>query len=114
LIEVRQIQYHVVKVKAVSPAEITRLRVLANDESPFVRARARTALCSAGTDKTGKDAAVIARAKLTDKEAMGRVYALRVLEGVTAPDLIEQANKLLKDPDAHVRERAAGIIKAHS
>jgi HEAT repeat protein len=111
--EVRQLQREVIKKKSLSPPEMAHLRKLTNDKDPFVRARALTALGGLLASPQAKDAAAIARSKLGDPDPLVRSYALRGLEKLKAPDLVAQARKLMNDPNARVRQRAAGIVSLH-
>jgi len=114
LSEVRQLQHRVIREKSLPPAAMARLKVLVNDPSPFVRARALTALGGLAGSKQAPSAIDIARTKVADREPLVRQYALSALEKLKAPDLRAQARKLLADPDANVRARAEALLKGHT
>jgi hypothetical protein len=111
--EVRRLQYEVIKEKALPPAQMAQLRRLASDKSPFVRARALNALGGLGQGKQAREATAIAKSKLADTEPLVRGYALGALQRLKAPDLMAEAQKLTRDPDPNVRQRAAGIVQSH-
>jgi HEAT repeat protein len=112
MVRVRQLQEVAVKRHQLDPAELAEIKVLVNDPDQFVRARALTALFSLGGGGQSKTAAAIARGKLTDQKGLVRQYALSALARLKAPDAASTAKKMLRDPDPHVRERAAQIARS--
>lgn len=103
---VREIQDRASSGQPLTIAEIEILRRSSNDSDWRIRVRSLTALFYVGGTNHVPAAAEIARAKLTDKEGVVRVYALSALVRMGAPDARKIATTLLKDPEESVRERA--------
>ena len=108
---VRAIQERASTGQSLTSAEIAVLRSASNDGDWRIRCRALTALFYVGGTAHAVTAAEIARAKLTDKEAVVRQYALSALARMRAQDARLDARRMLNDPAANVRARAQQILK---
>lgn len=100
------------KTHSLTTSQIATLNSYIN--SPYIQVRVLdiSTLCNAGSAHAS-EAAVVARKGLTSPDSLTRLFALRALDYLHAPDAVRIAHEMLSDPSGNVEDAAKKIIKTH-